>query len=279
MKQAANNATNFEITIVDLMKKNEKRAWIITILSLIITIVFALAIFFMLPLKEKVPFLVVTDFSSGISTVAKLQDDLAYFRVTANEMLNKSNVATYVKARESYDWELTNVNDWSTVLAMSSPDVAKTYKQQFSRANTLNPNVIFGQDVSVRTEIRNITLGFDEKNKQPVSAIVAYDRYLYQKDSNLLQPLDSNQATLTFRYNPNINMQEKYRYLNPLGFQVTRYRVDKSTTKPEPALGGSFSVENLEQLDIPNQEEIKEQIQLPGLDDQTPLPEIPGLSE
>ena len=43
--------------------------------------------------------------------------------------------------------------------------------------------------------------------------------------------IDSNVATLTYTYNSNLKMDEKYRLKNPLGFQVLSYRVDPDASE------------------------------------------------
>src|SRR3546814_4068946 len=59
--------------------------------------------FLMLPLKEKVPYLVMADAYTGTSTVARLRGDFASNQITTKEAINRSNVSHYVLARESYD--------------------------------------------------------------------------------------------------------------------------------------------------------------------------------
>ena len=51
-------------------------------------------------------------------------------------------------------------------------------------------------------------------------------RVVYDKASGSTRPLDSRIATLGFGYNLALRMDEPDRLENPLGFQVTRYRVD-----------------------------------------------------
>ncbi len=53
----------------------------------------------MLPLKEKVPFMVMADPYTGTATVARLNDDFTHRRITTSEAINRSNVYNYVTAR------------------------------------------------------------------------------------------------------------------------------------------------------------------------------------
>ena len=76
-------------------------------------------------------------------------------------------------------------------------------------------------------------------------ATVRFQRYLFMKSTGSMKYIDSSIATLTFKYKDNLKMSEKYRVINPLGFQVTSYRVDPDTTVPiAPSISGQ---ENLGQ--------------------------------
>ena len=50
-----------------------------------------------------------------------------------------------------------------------------------------------------------------------------------------LYPLDNKIATIEFTYKPNLRMDDQNRIENPLGFQVTGYRVDNDYGSLPPA--------------------------------------------
>ena len=50
----------------------------------------------------------------------------------------------------------------------------------------------------------------------------------------MTEPLDSKIATLGFTYKPGLKMDEQDRIENPLGFQVTSYRVDNDYAAMPP---------------------------------------------
>ena len=58
---------------------------------------------------------------------------------------------------------------------------------------------------------------------------------MIDKQSGATQPLDSKIVTLAFTYKANLKMEDQQRIENPLGFQVTDYRVDNdyATSPPE----------------------------------------------
>ena len=49
---------DFEVTIADLARRSERRAWRVAAVAVAMSLVLAGACFYMLPLKEKVPYLV-----------------------------------------------------------------------------------------------------------------------------------------------------------------------------------------------------------------------------
>src|SRR6478735_6983834 len=114
-------SVNFELTVADLARRSERRAWGVAGSAIVMSLILAGGYFYMLPLKEKVPFLVMADAYTGTSTLARLTDDIVNQRISASEAINRSNIAHFVLARESYDLALTNLRDWTTVLTMSSP--------------------------------------------------------------------------------------------------------------------------------------------------------------
>ena len=248
--EAVIRSKSFELSLADMVKRSEKRAWFVASVSMVLVVISGIGVALILPLKQEVPYVVVADRDTGFSTVSRLEGDFKNNKITASEAINKSNVAQYVIARESYDWELTNINGWGKVLAMSDAKVATDYKNQFLEDFPQNPNKIYGRALSVRTKIRNITLAYtDGRQNTPTGATVNYDRYLFDKSKGSLQPLDRQMATMTFEYRPNLKMAEGYRYDNPLGFQVTNYQVETDNiAKPTMELPSNFPIVSKDSL-------------------------------
>jgi type IV secretion system protein VirB8 len=233
--EAVAKSVNFEITVADLAKRSERRAWWVAFSAIGMSLILAGGYFYMLPLKEKVPFVVMADAYTGTSTVARLTEDFTNKRITTSEAINRSNIAHFVLARESYDAAMINLRDWTTVLTMASPDVATAYTNLYSPRNAASPYKTYGRNRALRVKILSIVLLGGGPNTPPRGATVRFQRSVYDKVSGSTHPLDSKIATIAYTYKTNLRMDEQYRIENPLGFQVTEYRVDSdyATAPPE----------------------------------------------
>lgn len=222
---------DFENTLVDIRKKSEKRAWVIAGVSTFTSLCLIGGLFYILPLKEKQPYLVMADVYTGQATVAKLVGNWNNINITKNEAINKSNISHFIIARESFDSQIIYDNDWATVYSMSVSGVSDTYRNFMNKSNPNSPFNLYGSSQSIRVKILSIVLNNSGKEEgRDASATVRFQRFLLNKSTGISRLIDSNVATLTYTYNNNLAMDEKYRLKNPLGFQVLSYRVDPDST-------------------------------------------------
>jgi len=234
IENAISRAVNFEVSIADLARRSERRAWMVAFSAVAMSLILAGGYFYMLPLKQKVPYLVMADAYTGTATVARLRDDFNNQFITTSEAFNKSNVAHFVIARESYDIALMNLRDWTTVYTMSAPGVASGYTTLHSKLNPDSPYKTYGNGRAIRVKILSIVLIGGNAEAPPKGATVRFQRVVYDKANGATRPLDSKLATLEFSYKSNLKMDEKHRIENPLGFQVTSYRVDNDYAASPP---------------------------------------------
>lgn len=235
MERSLAQSTRFELTIADLARRSERRAWWVAWCAIALTLVVAGGYYFMLPLKQKVPYLVMADAYTGTATVARLDGDFAMRGITTREAVNRSNVAHFVLARESYDLELVNLRDWKTVQTMASAGVKAPYVQLFANSNPDSLVKQFGKDQAIRIKLLSIQLIGGGLGKTPRGATVRFQRSIYNKQNGATRPLDNKIATIAFTYKQNLEMDEQSRVENPLGFWVTSYRVDDDyATAPPP---------------------------------------------
>lgn len=235
VEDAVTRAVNYELSIADIARRSERRAWWVAFCAIGMSLILAGGYFYMLPLKQKVPYLVMADAYTGTSTVARLTEDLAHRRITTSEAINRSNVGHFVMARESYDLALLKLGDWTTVQTMASPGVKADYTRLYSPMNPDSPYKIYGKDKAIRIRLLSIVLIGGGPGRAPTGATVRFQRNLYDKQSGVSQPLDSKIATMEFTYKANLAMDDRNRIENPLGFWVTAYRVDNDYATPAPA--------------------------------------------
>jgi len=253
--RAVKQSINFEVSIADLAKRSERRAWWTAASALVMSLILAGGYFYVLPLKEKVPYLIMADAYTGTSTLTRLTEDVTEQRLSANEAINRSNIAHFILARESYDATLTALRDWSTVLTMSSSGVAAEYTNLYTSRNPKSPVTLYGRDTAIRVKILSIVLIGGSNGGAPKGATVRFQRSLYSKVNGSTRPLDNKLATLDFVYKPNLRMDDQHRAENPLGFQVTNYRVDNdyASTVPDevPAPSTTSATEPLDEAPSP----------------------------
>lgn len=224
---------DFEASVIGMVKRSERRAWMVAAVSLFITVCLVGAIVYMLPLKEKVPYLVTVDLKRSTSTLTHLREDMAYSGIYASEALNRSHVARFVQAREGYDWDTINEHDWEFVAAMSNDPVKMLFVKQFDGSPNA-PDKKWGRNVAIRVKVNSIVFhGMDEeKNIRPTGATVRFERWRFDKASGKSEYLSSHVATLNYQFKNNLKMSDNLRLRNPLGFQVTAYKVDDEFNAP-----------------------------------------------
>ncbi|MCP3044098.1 virB8 family protein [Xanthomonas euvesicatoria] len=234
VKQSVAKAVSYEITVADMARKSERRAWMVASCSIALSIVLAGGYFYILPLKEKIPFLVMADAYTGTATVARLTGTFQGETITTNEAINRSNVAQYVLARESYDSQLMGLRDWDLVFLMSSDPVAASYRQLYARANPANPFIMYGREKAIRVKILSLTPLDVRSDGGFNGASVRIQRNLFDKRTGTSKYLDSRIITMRFTYRNDVAFSEQDRVLNPLGFQVAEYRADTDYSKGVP---------------------------------------------
>ncbi len=232
---ASAKGINFEVSIADIARRSEKRAWMIAWTCIFMVLVMLGGFVYILPLKKEVPFLIMADAFTGQATVATLKGDFnSKNSITQSEALARSNIAQYIIARESFDVAQMNLRDWDLVNVMSDPNVRAGYGAIHAPNNPESPYKQYGKERAVRVKILSLQplLGKGEGARN--SATVRFQRVLYDKKTGGTTPIDSKIARLEFTYKANLAMGDKERYNNPLGFQVTEYAVDNDYAASPP---------------------------------------------
>ncbi len=232
--QAIAKAVSYEVTVADLARRSERRAWWVAGASLVMSLALAGGYYYMLPLKEKVPFIVMADAYSGTATVARLKGTFEGQDVTASDAINRSNVAQYVMARESYDFAVMGLRDWQLVHVMSTKPVSDAVRARYAANNPQSPIALYSKERAIRVKILSITPLEAQQNGGFRGASVRIQRSIYDKVKASTSYLDNQLVTMRFRYNKSLALNEQERILNPLGMEVYEYRVDNDYSRGIP---------------------------------------------
>ncbi|MCW0435175.1 VirB8/TrbF family protein [Xanthomonas sacchari] len=271
VNKAVAKAVNYEISIADLARRSERRAWWVAFGAIIMCLLLGGGYYYMLPLKEKVPYLVMADAYTGNSSVTVLRNSGDVQSVTNSEALAKSNVARFITARESYDSEMMGLNDWNTVFSMAPRDTAvgAEYFNLHAPNNPSAPYYTYGKARSIRVKILSMNL-LGGGNKPYTGANVRFQRSIYDKKTGQSTFLDNKFAIIGFKYNSNLAMDDELRVQNPLGFQVTDYRVDNDySAMPVPPSSA---------VQAPETGAVQQPAaaQMPGAAGEVPMQRMPG---
>ena len=253
IEHVARQSRNFEISLSDMARKSERRAWWVAAASLLVTILLICGYIGLVPLKEKVPYLVMADPYTGTSTVARLSDKYLNETITQSEAINKSNIARFVTARESYDWDLISRHDWNVVNAMGESAVVNEYRKLFAPTNPANPDKLYGQKYSVRVKIKTIILKVDPATKEGGSpqfgAEIWFDRIVIDKQAVKITKMDSFIAKMECEYKLNLAMSDDLRLENPLGFRVKSYEITRDGGGSGVSTAVLGDLENIQQVE------------------------------
>lgn len=277
IENAVAKAANYEVTVADIARKSERRAWIVAWCAIVMSLILAGGYFYFLPLKEKVPYVVLADAYNGTATVARLANDFTNPSIATSEAINKANISQFIMARESYDYSQIGQKDWGTVFAMATPQVTSGYSTLFKNDNPNNPITIYGKTKTLRVKILSIQLQGDKNvDSKAKVATVRFQRSVYNKDSGGSTPLDSKIATIEYLYKSNLKMDELNRLANPLGFQVTGYRVDNDYAASPPIATENYDPSAPPQQQAPQQQAYPQQAYPQGYPQQPGAPGQPG---
>jgi len=189
---------------------------LITSLSLIASLVTVVVIAQLTPLKTVEPFVIQVDQKTGITQTV---NQITVREITANEAVNNFFIVQYIRSRENYaSGDLSR--NYNVVRLMS--DSAKVYSEFTRSANPNNPksNAARLGVSGIRTvKFKSITY----LSPQTIQARVLVEE---RSENNLAQ--QNLIILLSFAY-VNMSLSLEERYINPLGFIVTDYRVDEDT--------------------------------------------------
>ena len=205
----------------DALRASRKVAWIVASAAAAIAVCEAFALIALAPLKTVVPYTLLVDRHTGFVEALKPLDANT---VAPDKALTQSFLVQYVIARESFDYDALQSNYRKTVLWSADPARAD-YVSSVQYSNPGSPLARFPRTTVVETRVKSVS---------PLGAGAALVRFETQRrDAGAqIQPPRAWVAVIRYRFSGE-PMTREDRFVNPLGFQVLRYRRDAEAL-PEP---------------------------------------------
>lgn len=203
---------------------SKRIAWIVAGAATGVAVLEAIALVSLMPLKTVVPYTLLVDRQTGNVQVLK---PLEQQNITPDDALVRSFLAQYVIAREGFDINSLK-EDYRKVALWSAGDARNRYLASMQASNPQSPLAMLPRQTLVEIEIRSIS---------SLNADTALVRFvMYRTDPNgQRQDAQTWAAVIKYRFSA-AEMSAADRLLNPLGFQVLRYRSNAEMVEmPSPS--------------------------------------------
>lgn len=200
------------------LRASRRIAWTIATVAAVVAGLEAFALAALAPLKTVVPYTITVDRQTGyVATVSGLKPGGA---LTQDQAVTQSFLDQYVLARETFD--ATDLQgDYRKVMLWSAGDARATYARSMQKTTPDSPLNLYSPTTTVAVTVKSVSM------LSPTTALVRFDTTRRETGSTAA-PSQPWAAVLAFRYS-NAPMSMGDRFINPLGFQVVRYRRDAET--------------------------------------------------
>ena len=205
----------------DALRASRKVAWIVASAAVVIALCEAFALIALAPLKTVVPYTLLVDRHTGFVEALKPLDAAT---VAPDKALTQSFLVQYVIARESFDADALQSNYRKTTLWSADPARAD-YVTSVQVSNPGSPLARYPRSTVVDTRVKSVSaLGNN-------TALVRFETQRHDAGGQAQAPR-AWVAVISYRFSGE-PMTREDRFVNPLGFQVTRYHRDAEAI-PDP---------------------------------------------
>ena len=211
------NAETWANDINASTQRSKKLAWRIAAAAILIAVLEALALVALAPLKTVVPYTILVDRQTGyVETVKGVQPG----KLSQDTAVTQSFLVQYVLARETFDATDLREN-YHKVAVWSSGDARTQYQGEMLRTNPNSPLNLYQTTTQLSVSVKSVSI------LSPTTALVRFETTRHENGSATGEQR-SWAAVIAYRYT-GAPMTMGDRFINPLGFQVTRYRRDSET--------------------------------------------------
>lgn len=212
----------------DGLVASRRIAWIVAIVAVVIALCEALALVILMPLKTVVPYTLMVDRQTGFVQALKPLDAQT---ISPDRALTQSFLVQYVIAREGFDYATVQA-DYRKVGAWSGGRARADYIAGMQASNPDSPLASLPRGTTIDVTVKSVTaIGAN-------SAMVRFDTR--RRDAGgQAQSAQGWVAVIRYRYSGE-PMSAADRFINPLGFQVERYRRSQEVlAQPDPVPAAS----------------------------------------
>ncbi|MBX3594144.1 VirB8/TrbF family protein [Sphingomonas sp.] len=209
----------------DGLYRSRRIAWIVAGGACTIAVLQAFALMLMTPLKTVEPLTLMVDRQTGFVQAVKPLDPA---RISGDTALTQSFLVQYVIARESFDIDTLQAN-YRKVALWSADSARSRYIAAMQPGFPDSPLNRYPRATLVETTVKSVS---------PLGPGAAMVRFETTRTDAGARPRVTGAfvAVLRYRYSGE-PMRVEDRYLNPLGFQVLRYRRDPEAIRTiDPAI-------------------------------------------
>jgi type IV secretion system protein VirB8 len=209
----------------EALRASRRTAWLVAGAAATIALIEAFALMLLTPLKTVVPYTLLVDRNTGfVQALKPLDPD----KVAPDAALTQSFLVQYVIARESFDIDTLDAN-YRKVALWSAESARGDYVANVQISSPASPLALYPRTTVIETRVKSVS---------PVgrnAALVRFDT-VRRDAGGQVQPPRSWVAVIRYRFSGE-PMRLEDRFVNPLGFQVLRYRRDAEALAPEPVAG------------------------------------------
>ncbi|WP_120873850.1 VirB8/TrbF family protein [Helicobacter pylori] len=202
-------------SVFEIQRKNTQIAYRLAIGGLIGIIALSIAIFIMMPLKEKVPYFI--DFANSDKHFAVVQR--ADTKVDYSEAFLRNLVGSYITARETINHIDDKIRLNETIREQNSDEVWKTLEQLVSGKGSIYSNS------NMDREIKIINISIYKQGKQQNIAVADIVAKVF--DKGYLISEKRYRASLIYHFKPLIQFDYSSMPKNPTGFIVDKYSLSE----------------------------------------------------
>lgn len=213
-------ASTWAADVHGALRRSRRLAWMVAGSAAGVAALEAIALAALAPLKTVVPYAITVDRQTGyVQTI----DALKPGALSQDQAVTQAFLVQYVIARETFD--ATDLSSqYHKVMLWSAGDARDQYQHWMQKSEPDSPLNLYAPTTLVSVTVKSVSM------LSPTSALVRFDTERRDSGSGMASER-SFAAVLAFR-NRNAPMTMGDRFLDPLGFQVTRYRRDAETLAP-----------------------------------------------